>query len=186
MDVKVRYKFTKIQDIASLSSGSDVDILAWVRQTGDLVQFTAKSGQDYKKRELLLADNSGPGGASISMVLWGKEAEEFSDNDKIIAVRKARVKEFNGAKNISGGTIDVSPTCSEVADLDYWVSGMRDAINIIAPSQSQVPGTQSGLGVGVSVTIQEIKDAMAEDRSEKKFNITGYIVKVWHLLLYLL
>ena len=108
-----------------------------------------------------------------------KEAEEFIDNDKIIAVRKARVKEFNGAKNISGGTIDVSPTCPEVADLDYWVSGMRDAINTLAPSQTQVPGTQSGLGAGVSVTIQEIKDAMAEDRAEKKFNITGYIVKVW-------
>ena len=126
----------------------------------------------------MLADNSGGGGASINLVLWGDDAESFSHQDKIIAIKKANLKEFNGVKNLNyprGGSLEVSPSCPELPDLEFWVAGMRDAIDIVTPG----PGTLSGSAPGGPVvTIQEIKDAMAEDRSEKKFTITGYPIKV--------
>ena len=53
--VRINYNFTKIKDIQSLPIDKVVDILAWVRQTHDLVQFTSRAGQDYKKRELQIS-----------------------------------------------------------------------------------------------------------------------------------
>ena len=46
--VRVGYKFTRIHDLHSMEAGSEVDILAWVRQAGEVIQFTAKSGQEYR------------------------------------------------------------------------------------------------------------------------------------------
>ena len=46
--VKTSYSFTVIHDLHTLEAGSEVDILAWVRQAGEMVQFTAKSGQEYR------------------------------------------------------------------------------------------------------------------------------------------
>ena len=70
--VRINYNFTKIKDIQSQPTDKVIDILAWVRQTHDLVQFTSRAGLDYKRRELLLADNSNVAGASVSLVLWNK------------------------------------------------------------------------------------------------------------------
>ena len=126
----------------------------------------------------MLADNSGGGGASISLVLWGDDAENFSLQNKIIAIKKANLKEFNGVKNLNyprGGSMEVSPSCHELPDLEFWVAGMRDAIDLVTPGSGTLSGSVPG---GPAVTIQEIKDAMAEDRAEKKFTITGYPIKV--------
>ena len=127
----------------------------------------------------MLADNSGGGtGACINLVLWGEEAEGFSHQDKIVAIKKAQLKEFNGAKNLAlprGGTIEVSPLCPQLADLELWVTGMRGAIELVTPVMGPLSGSAPG---GPVATIQEIKDAMAEDRAEKKFTITGYPIKV--------
>lgn len=38
----------------------------------------------------------------INVTLWGKQAEEFEGyNDPIIAVKGARIGEFNGGRNLS-------------------------------------------------------------------------------------
>ena len=126
----------------------------------------------------MLADNSGGAGSSINLVLWGEDAESFSHQDKIIAIKKANLKEFNGVKNLNyprGSSLEVSPPCPELSVLEFWVKGMRDAIDIVTPGQGPSPGTAPG---GPVATIQEIKDAMAEDRAEKKFTISGYPIKV--------
>ena len=180
--VKVAYKFTRIHDLRTLAAGSEVDILAWVRRAGELVQFTARSGQEYRKREVMLADSSGGAGASINLVLWGEDAEKFSHQDKIIAIKHANLKEFNGVKNLNyprGASLEVSPSCPELADLEFWVTGMRDAIDIVTPGAGPGAGLEAG---GSVATIQEIKDAMAEDRAEKKFTVSGYAIKVSYLL----
>ena len=126
----------------------------------------------------MLADNSGGAGSSINLVLWGDDAESFSHQDKIIAIKKANLKEFNGVKNLNyprGSSLEVSPPCPELSVLEFWVKGMREAIDIVTPGQGPSSGTAPG---GPVATIQEIKDAMAEDRAEKKFTISGYPIKV--------
>jgi len=101
--LKLEYKFRQIHELQDIPDGTDVDVLAWIKMTSDVVQFTARSGIEYKKREILLADSSGGGSASINLVLWGDEAVNFTDADKIIAFRKLALKEFNGVKNLSYG-----------------------------------------------------------------------------------
>ena len=127
----------------------------------------------------MLADNSGGGtGASINLVLWGEEAETFSHQDKIVAIKKAQLKEFNGVKNLAyprGGSMELSPLCPQLPDLELWVTGMREACELVTPVMGPLSGSAPG---GPVATIQEIKDAMAEDRAEKKFTITGYPIKV--------
>ena len=126
----------------------------------------------------MLADNSGGAGSSINLVLWGEDADSFSHQDKIIAIKKANLKEFNGVKNLNyprGSSLEVSPPCPELSVLEFWVKGMRDAIDIVTPGQGPSSGSAPG---GPVATIQEIKDAMAEDRAEKKFTISGYPIKV--------
>ena len=54
-------------------TGHVVDLVAWVREVGDLIQFRSKAEKDLKKREIVLADNS-KGGSSVKLVLWAGHA----------------------------------------------------------------------------------------------------------------
>jgi len=176
--LKLEYKFKPIHELQDVSDGTDVDVLAWVKMASDVVQFTARSGIEYKKREVLLADSSGGGNATISLVLWGEEAANFSDADKIIAFRKLALKEFNGVKNLSYGkssSHEVDPSdLPEFADFETWVTQARVTNLQINPNQ----GAGGGDNDGPITCIQEIKDMLAEDRNEKKFTIVGYPVLI--------
>ena len=175
--VQLSFSFTRIHDLQAAAADTEVSVLAWVRQAGEVLQFTARSsGRDLRKREVLLADSSGGGGASIALVLWAEDADTFSGQDKIIAIRKATVKEFNGVKNLNfsrGASYEEAPPCPELAELERWVKGARAAAREVVPS----PG-QAAPASGPLTTIQEIKDAMAEDKAEKKFVIAAFPVKV--------
>ena len=47
--------------------------------------------RDLKKRELILADDS-EGGSSISLTLWGRMAVDFNHNNRVIALKGAKVR----------------------------------------------------------------------------------------------
>lgn len=44
----------------------------------------------------------------MSVTLWGKQAEDFDgSNNPIVAIKSARVGEFNGGKNLSIGVTSI-------------------------------------------------------------------------------
>ena len=47
--------------------------------------------RDLKKRELILADDS-EGGSSISLTIWGRMAVDFNHNNRVIALKGAKVR----------------------------------------------------------------------------------------------
>lgn len=53
----------------------------------------------------------------VTLTLWGTQAEEFSGNDNpVLAIKGARVGEFNGGKNLStlsGTAVQVDPDIPE-------------------------------------------------------------------------
>ena len=100
--VRQSYKFVPISSLEDTEAGTVVDLVAWVREVGDLIQFRSKAEKDLKKREIVLADNS-KGGSSVNLVLWAEQAEQFSCHDAIIAIKGAKLAEYNGTKNISLG-----------------------------------------------------------------------------------
>ena len=80
------------------------------------------------------------GVSSINLVLWAEEAEQFNSHDAIIAIKGAKVAEFNGIKNISlafAGTMDVDPDVPEAAELEKWASGLRGLVGSSASQSSQ-------------------------------------------------
>jgi len=173
--VQQSYKFVPICSLRDTQPDTVVDVVAWVREVGDLIQFRSKSEKDFKKREVVLADKS-QGGSSVNLVLWGKQAEEFNSADAIIAVKGAKVNEFNGTKNISlgfSGAFEVAPDIPEVAELEDWASGLRGVV-----SQSSTQSTQGNRVAGEWSTLQEIKELLAENRTEKRFTVLGYPIKI--------
>jgi len=173
--IQKNYNFVPISSLANTQADTVVDLLAWVREVGDLIQFRSKSEKDFKKREIVLSDNSN-GGTSINLVLWAEQAEQFASGDAIIAIKGAKLAEYNGVKNISlgySGTYEVSPPVPEAEELESWASGLRGVVGMPASQ-----GSQGGIVAGQWSTLQEIKDMMAENRTEKKFAIVASPIKV--------
>ena len=71
--VRQSYKFVPISSLEDIEADTVVDLVAWVREVGDLIQFRSKAEKDLKKREIVLADNS-KGGSSVNLVLWAEQA----------------------------------------------------------------------------------------------------------------
>lgn len=76
------------------------DIIGICDQVGELQTFTAKSSnRELKKREIIMVDNSN---ASITVVLWGQDAEKFQDfGQPVLLIKGGRMNEFNGGKTLS-------------------------------------------------------------------------------------
>jgi len=173
--VQQTYKFVPISSLSTTPADTVVDVVAWVREAGDLIEFRSKAEKDLKKREIVLADKSG-GGSSVNLVLWGNQAQEFSSADAIIAIKGAKINEFNGIKNISlgfSGTYEVAPKLPEVEELEAWASGLRGVV-----SQTSTQNTQGTRVAGEWSTLQEIKELLAENRSEKKFTVFACPIKI--------
>jgi len=174
--VRQSYKFVPISSLEDTEAGTVVDLVAWVREVGDLIQFRSKAEKDLKKREIVLADNS-KGGSSVNLVLWAEQAEEFSCHDAIIAIKGAKLAEYNGTKNISlgfgHGAFEVAPELPEVEELEEWARGLR---GVVGHSGTQL--SQGNRVAGEWSTLQEIKELLAENRSEKRFTVLACPIKI--------
>ena len=176
--VQVPYKFLKICEVINLPASKEVDVLAWVRQVQAVENIRARDGRDLKKREVLLLDDSA-GGSSVSLTLWNAQAETFTEQEQVIALRRCVVKEFNGRRNLalgSSGSYDISPSCPGAEELKRWAEGLT-AVSGPLGQPSNNNQVNSG-GTNPVSTIQEIKDALAEDQSEKRFTVYGISIKV--------
>jgi len=173
--VQQTYKFVPISSLFDTQPDTVVDVVAWVREMGDVIEFRSKSEKDLKKREIVLADKS-QGGSSVNLVLWGEQAVQFNSADAIIAIKGAKLNEFNGTKNLSlgfSGAYEVAPELPEVAELEDWASGLRGIV-----SQSSTQASQVNRVAGEWSTLQEIKELLAENRSEKKFTVLACPIKI--------
>ena len=119
------------------------------------------------------------GGSSISLTLWNAEAESFTEQEQVIALRRCVVKEFNGRRNLalgSSGSYDISPSCPGAEELKRWAEGLT-AVSGPLGQPANNNQVNSG-GTNPVSSIQEIKDALAEDQSEKRFTVYGISIKV--------
>lgn len=93
-----------------------------VRDVGELVKFKARSsGRDLVKRDVVLVDSSE---ASVTLTLWGKEAEDFNHHTQpVVLVKDARINEFGGGKTLSvgnGSVLKINPDCVDGHRLRGW------------------------------------------------------------------
>ncbi|XP_045448079.1 replication protein A 70 kDa DNA-binding subunit [Melitaea cinxia] len=133
----IKYDFIPISDIADKSPETIVDTIGVCKGASELQELTARNtGRLLKKREVTLVDQSG---AAITLTLWGNEAETFdASTNPIIAVKGARLAEFNGSKSLSclGSTmLRSNPDVPEAHRLRGWFDhggAAADVVNISA------------------------------------------------------
>lgn len=119
------------------------DVIAVVKASSDLQRFTAKnSGKELQKRELTLVDTSN---ASVQLVLWGEQAENFDMNSHpVILITSARVAEFGGGKTIglgANGLMTLNPDTDDAIKLKKWfASGSADNISASVSTKTSTAG----------------------------------------------
>jgi len=89
---------TLLEEIPNKEVGENVDVVVIVMAVGAADEIRLKSGEMKNRRNITFIDHSNH---SIEMTLWGDQATNFKPVEgDIVAVRGARIGEFNG-KNLS-------------------------------------------------------------------------------------
>ena len=99
---------------------------------------------------------------------------------KTIAIRRATLKDYKGTKNLNLGrnsSYEVSPDCPGAEELRDWAEGLTRGPGLWT---LHTGSDQSNSGASFPVySIQDIKDLLAQDNSEKKFTVYGFPIKVF-------
>jgi replication factor A1 len=117
-----RYSFVPISHVVNLEKDSNCDVIGVVREVGELSSIVTKTTQkNLSKRDLTIGDTSN---CSIRVTLWGAQAENFHDagNNPIIAIKGARVSDYNGRTLSTSGssTVAMNPDIKEAYELRGW------------------------------------------------------------------
>ena len=85
----ITYNFVSISDLAQCENYTIIDVLGFVKSTGELTEITTKVGKELKKKEIVLVDKSS---TEVSLNLWGNNAESLDlSNAPIIAAKNVKV-----------------------------------------------------------------------------------------------
>jgi len=165
--VQISYKFVPLGEVGGLDVGKVVDLLGWVEDEGRASTFTSKAGREVTKREVVLTDTTG----STSLTLWADKAKEFAAGGRVVAVRGAKVGEFQGARSVQlsfTGGYEAEPAVPGVADLVAWASGKR-------------PATSSTVAAGVEgrlLSLAELQEAVTGSRAEVRAVVVARPTKI--------
>ncbi|CAG8441316.1 3124_t:CDS:2 [Ambispora gerdemannii] len=175
----IKYKFIKLNRLNEFNKDDVIDVIGVIMEDNGVSQFLSKKGQKYlSKRELVLVDETF---TSVKLALWGKSAEEFQvENSSVIAIRKARVGDFQG-RNLSvyaNSFVQINPDIDEAKTLHRWFSSLENDETFHPLSNST--------GVSISFenlprkTISQVVSDPALGRHNKAdyFSVVGTIVFV--------
>eukprot|EP00253_Pinus_taeda_P005195 PITA_05195 len=176
----VRFNIKSINDIRTTTVNSIVDVLGVVTDISSVCTIRRKDGSEVNKQTIQLRDMSE---YSIDAIFWGDSfnvvSQEISSlcatgNNPIIAIKSARIGEFNG-KNISTiarTIILVDPDIEEAHALKSWFKKEGS----IAASTSLT--TRSPFGhQQKKITISDIYN-MASFEKPTFFQLKGTITKI--------
>jgi replication factor A1 len=109
-----------------------VDIMAVIDKIGEKTRVMVKTkGEEVAKRDYLLVDESA---TSISLTVWDEKAEEpICEEGQIIAIKTARVKEFNGSASLAltvQSSVEINPELSGAEPLYDWYNNVKPTIDI--------------------------------------------------------
>ncbi|KAG9793205.1 Replication factor A protein 1 [Exophiala dermatitidis] len=142
---QVRYNFTNIADLQSVEKDTTIDIIAILKDVGEVGQATSKTtGKPYEKRELTLVDNTG---YSVRMTIWGKTAASFDvQPGSVVAFKGVKVSDFGGRSLslLSSGSMTANPDMPEAHKLKGWWESHDRPGNF--STHENVQGAVSGVG----------------------------------------
>lgn len=176
---KMKWNFVALDKISSMSTNSFMDVIAIVKDVGEISSFISKTTQkQMTKREITLVDSSM---ASVKFTLWAEKAANFAlppgTANPVITIKAAKVGEYNGKcdgllvmlinvalgmKNLSasiGSTISFNPDIKEAHELRGWYDTI--GVSALASKVSHAPATEGANG-------KEFENMTLHDFMERK------------------
>ncbi|CAF1246914.1 unnamed protein product [Rotaria sordida] len=91
---QIQFNFIPISEIANRPANNVCDVIGVVKSISNIDTIISKTSQkEFNKRELLLVDEN----ASITVTLWGQQAEDFQNSSNpVVAFKGIRIGDFNG------------------------------------------------------------------------------------------
>ncbi|OAD56898.1 Replication protein A 70 kDa DNA-binding subunit [Eufriesea mexicana] len=140
----LQFDFVPINDIEKKERNDIMDILGIVKSSGDLQILTSRNtGREMKKRDLNIVD----------------ETEEFdASNNPVLALKGARVGEFNGGKNLStlsSTVLQIDPDIPAAHRLRGWFNkiGRNEETKLLSRGLGSAGG-----GNGPWITFKDVRD----------------------------
>lgn len=145
---KFKFDFKRIEEVSSIDNGSFIDVIGICQKVSEVAEFTSKKGNDLKKREFFLVDQSS---SNISCTLWGESADKFQpDNeDKVICLKAAKVSDFSG-KTLTVNSYSIEPEIPDVKEMKNWWAQNKQSLTIKSLTQARSFG-----GAGPTITLDE-------------------------------
>ncbi|XP_014477578.1 PREDICTED: replication protein A 70 kDa DNA-binding subunit [Dinoponera quadriceps] len=159
----LQFNFSPISQLETMKKDETIDVLGVVTTCSELQTVSSRNtGKEHMKRDINIVDDSG---VMVCVTLWGKQAEEFDGSDNpIVAIKGARIGEFNGGKNLSigiSGIIQKNPDLQEAHRLRGWYAKGGNLEN--AKSLSRAGGGGGDVNAPL-YTFQEVTDAKLGER----------------------
>ncbi|KZC11216.1 Replication protein A 70 kDa DNA-binding subunit [Dufourea novaeangliae] len=153
----LQFDFLPISDVEKKEKNDIMDILGIVKSCGDLQMLTSRTtGRELKKKDINVVDESN---TMVCLTLWGSQAEDFDgSNNPVLAIKGARVGEFNGGKSLStigSSVLQIDPDIPEAHRLRGWYNTVGR--NEDMKSVSRTLGSGGGAS-GPLLTFKEAKD----------------------------
>jgi len=169
---KLKYDLVSITDLASKAPDSVIDVIGICKEASPVQKFTSRANKELTKREVILIDQTS---ASISLTLWGTEAENFNDFDNpVVFLKGARLVEYNGGKTLGGlqsTVMKINPDIPEGHRLRGWFENGGSDGNFVALS------TRTGVG-NITTDFCTFHEAKVKNMGAEKpeyFQIMGMI-----------
>ncbi|XP_071648279.1 replication protein A 70 kDa DNA-binding subunit isoform X1 [Temnothorax longispinosus] len=137
----LQFNFCPISQVENKEKNVLIDVLGVVTTFNDVQHIMQRTtGRELLKRDVNIVDDSG---TMVCVTLWGKQAEDFDgSNNPILAIKGARVGEFNGGKNLSlinSSVLEKDPDLPEAHRLRGWYTAVGHSEN--AKSLSRAGGS---------------------------------------------
>ncbi|XP_024870102.1 replication protein A 70 kDa DNA-binding subunit-like, partial [Temnothorax curvispinosus] len=137
----LQFNFCPISQVENKEKDALIDVLGVVTTFSDVQHIVQRNtGRELMKRDVDIVDDSG---TMVRVTLWGKQAEDFDgSNNPILAIKGARVSEFNSGKHLSlimSSVLEKDPDLPEAHRLRGWYTSVGHSQN--AKSLSRAGGS---------------------------------------------
>jgi len=140
--------FQKFSALPKILNSSDmlgvIDVIGVCTSVGDLQEITTKRGDQAKKRDIQLVDDTN---FSVRLTLWGDKAESFPSKDfPVVAVKGAKLSNYGGVSlsTMASAVIQVNPDIPDAHRLRGWYDEQGKEIAIQSLSNAQSAGAGGG------------------------------------------
>jgi len=178
-----QYDFQTIQTINELqvddtsNKKTYVDVIAIVRNVGEITKFTSRKQVEYTKRELTLVDTTN---FEIQATLWGNDAENNTEDKlptgSVVLFTGSSVSTFGG-KSLSGGSFKTGQNIEHLPEygalLEFWSSFDSNTVQKI---QAQARTYQNDLTTWKGAEVENKGHAMGRENFKGDyFDINGCV-----------